>query len=168
MEIAVFILFALVAVISAIAVITHPNPVYSTLSLIVTLFATAVLFVLLGAPFLAALQILLYAGAILVLFLFVIMLLNLRRQRSTSPRGRGQVTVAALGAVLFFATLAASLLATGRPEPGALAPVSLHQLSRALFSHDLRPFQIIGLLLLVAVIAATVLARRAPAPEEER
>lgn len=168
MEVAVFLIFALLAVVSAIAVVSHPNPVYSTMSLVVTLFATAVLFVMLGAPFLAALQILLYAGAILVLFLFVIMLLNIRRDRAASPRGRGQVVVAAAGALLLAGSLVAALFAPGRAEPGALDPVPLRALSEALFARYMLPFQIIGLLLLVAVIAATVVARRPAVSEEER
>jgi len=168
MEVVVFLLFALLTVASAIAVISHPNPVYSTMSLVVTLFATAVLFVMLGAPFLAALQILLYAGAILVLFLFVIMLLNIRRDRSPSPRGRGQVLFAAAGALFLAGSLAVALLATGRPAAGALDPVPLRAISEALFARYMLPFQIIGLLLLVAVIAATVIARRPAVSEEER
>ncbi|HSM51422.1 MAG TPA: NADH-quinone oxidoreductase subunit J [Thermoanaerobaculia bacterium] len=168
MEVAVFLLFALLTVASAIAVIAHPNPVYSTMSLVVTLFATAVLFVMLGAPFLAALQILLYAGAILVLFLFVIMLLNIRRERSPSPRGRVQVVLAAAGAVFLVGSLAVALLAAGRPGAGALDPVPLRAFSEALFARYMLPFQIIGLLLLVAVIAATVIARRPAVSEEER
>ena len=168
MEVVVFLLFALLTVASAIAVIAHPNPVYSTMSLVVTLFATAVLFVMLGAPFLAALQILLYAGAILVLFLFVIMLLNVRRDRSPSPRGRVQVVIAAAGAVFLVGSLAVALLAVGRPGEGTLDPVPLRAFSEALFARYMLPFQIIGLLLLVAVIAATVIARRPAVSEEER
>ncbi|HEY8022432.1 MAG TPA: NADH-quinone oxidoreductase subunit J, partial [Thermoanaerobaculia bacterium] len=79
METAVFLVFAALAVGSAVVVVAHRNPIYSTMSLVLTLFSIAVLFVLLGAPFLAALQILIYAGAILVLFLFVVMLLNIQR-----------------------------------------------------------------------------------------
>lgn len=86
MEAAVFWLFTLLAVGSALVVVTHRNPVYSTMSLVVTLFSTAVLFVLLGAPFLAALVVLIYAGAIVVLFLFVLMLLNVGRERPGADR----------------------------------------------------------------------------------
>jgi NADH-quinone oxidoreductase subunit J len=69
METVIFLLFAALAVASSLVVVVHRNPVYSTMSLVVTLFSVAVLFVLLGAPFIAALQILIYTGAILVLFL---------------------------------------------------------------------------------------------------
>src|SRR5262245_49568259 len=109
METAVFLLFALLAVASAVVVVTHRSRGYSTLSLVVTLFSIAVLFVLLGAPFLAALQILIYAGAIVVLFLFVLMLLNIQ----ASPHGEGahggqagQRWAALLGAAVFCGMLA--------------------------------------------------------------
>ena len=78
METLIFLIFAALAVASSLVVVMHKSPVYATMSLVVTLFSVAVLFVLLGAPFLGALQILIYAGAIVVLFLFVIMLLNLQ------------------------------------------------------------------------------------------
>ena len=82
MEVAVFLIFAALSIAFAIAVVAQPHPVKSTMSMVVVLFSLAVLFVLLGAPFLAALQVLLYTGAILVLFLFVIMLLNIGRERA--------------------------------------------------------------------------------------
>jgi NADH-quinone oxidoreductase subunit J len=77
MELAIFAIFVLLGLGSALAVVLHPDPVKSTLSLVVTLFSTGVLFVLLGAPFIGTLQVLVYTGAIVVLFLFVVMLLNL-------------------------------------------------------------------------------------------
>src|SRR5437762_11515734 len=78
MQFAIFFFFAAVAVIFALVVILHRNTVVSALSLVVSFFALAVMYVLLDAPFLAALQVIVYAGAIMVLFLFVIMLLNLQ------------------------------------------------------------------------------------------
>jgi len=87
MEIAVFALFAFLAVISAIVVVSHRNPVYAVMSLVITLISLAVLFVLLGAPFIAAIQVLVYAGAILVLFLFVIMLLNVEEDAQRTRSG---------------------------------------------------------------------------------
>src|SRR5688500_19183536 len=87
MEVAVFVVFALLTLGSAIVVVLHRNPIYSVMSMVLTLVSLAGLFVLLGAPFLAALQVLLYTGAILVLFLFVIMLLNIGRERApVTPR----------------------------------------------------------------------------------
>jgi NADH-quinone oxidoreductase subunit J len=168
---AVFVLFALAALISAIMVVAHRNPVYATMSLVVTLVSTAVLFVLLGSPFLAALQILLYTGAILVLFLFVIMLLNIGRERPAGTRAPAQTWAAVLLALLLAGALCRLLWdahADATPAPLDASFTSLRGVSDLLFSTYLLPFEMIGLLLLVAVVAASWVARRAeePAPTE--
>jgi NADH-quinone oxidoreductase subunit J len=169
MEMAVFALFALLALGSSLVVVAHKSPIYSTLSLVLTLFAVAVLFVLLGAPFIATLQLLIYAGAILVLFLFVIMLLNIGRGDEGIPGGhRVQLVTAVLGGLVFAGMLVLALrqgLAAGPNPPLTEELVSLSGLAQELFAGYLLPFEIVGLLLLVAVIAATVIARR-PTPEE--
>ncbi len=163
MEALIFFLFAFFTVGSALVVVLHRDPVKSTLSLVLTLASTAVLFVLLGAPFIGTLQVLIYTGAIVVLFLFVVMLLNLSREAGTEPGGRGQRLFAILGAVVF------ALLVGGtvwRSVAGASAPpldeqfVALRELALELFDRFLLPFEIVGLLLLVAVIAAYILAKR--------
>ena len=164
MEMAVFILFAALAVGSSLVVIAHKSPVYSTMSLVLTLFSVAVLFVLLGAPFIAALQILIYAGAIVVLFLFVVMLLNVQREEMPQAGHTLQKLGAIVGGVLF-ATMIGLLFwhanAAGAPaKPISAELISLPGLARELFSTYLLPFEIVGLLLLVAVIGATVVARR--------
>jgi NADH-quinone oxidoreductase subunit J len=169
MEQAVFFLFAGLAVVSALFVVAHRNPVYSTMSLVVTLFSVAVLFVLLGAPFLAALQILIYAGAIVVLFLFVIMLLNLQKEQREHAAGGAQRWAALLGAAVFLGMV--GVLVWRSRQGQSLTPltedhVSLHAFATELFGRYLLPFEIVGLLLLVAVIAATVLARKT-APGED-
>jgi NADH-quinone oxidoreductase subunit J len=168
MEMAVFAVFALLALGSSLVVVAHKSPIYSTLSLVLTLFSVAVLFVLLGAPFIATLQLLIYAGAILVLFLFVIMLLNVGRQEGIPGGHRAQLVTAILGAVGFAAALWLLLLptlGTGGHAPLTEELVSLSGLAQELFAEYLLPFEIVGLLLLVAVIGATVVARR-PTPEE--
>src|SRR5450631_1054474 len=86
MEFAIFFFFAAIAVIFAVIVIAHRNPVVGALSLVASFFALAVMYILLDAPFLAALQVIVYAGAIMVLFLFVIMLLNLTHQSEEPTR----------------------------------------------------------------------------------
>jgi NADH-quinone oxidoreductase subunit J len=167
MEVAAFALFALLALGSAAVVVVHRNPVYSTMSLVLALLATAGLFVLLGSPFLAVLQILLYTGAIVVLFLFVIMLLNSGRER---PRAGGSVQtwVAGLGSLVLFGALV-RLIQDAYGD--AVAPPLTEQftatkgLAELLFSTYLLPFEIIGLLLLVAVVAASWVARR-PSDDE--
>jgi NADH-quinone oxidoreductase subunit J len=164
METAVFLLFAFLAVAASVVVVTHKNPVYATMALVLTLFAVAVLFVLLGAPFLAALQILIYAGAIVVLFLFVLMLLNVTREEEAPQTGQPiQRWAAILGAALFVGMLGMLLWRTYRgasQAPLSEQLVSLKALASELFTEYLLPFEIVGLLLLVAVIAATVVARR--------
>jgi NADH-quinone oxidoreductase subunit J len=168
MEMAVFALFALLALGSSLMVVAHRNPIYSTLSLVLTLFAVAVLFVLLGAPFIATLQLLIYAGAILVLFLFVIMLLNIGRDEGVPGGHRAQLATAIIGGAVFAGMLALVLRQgfTGAANPPLTAElVSLGGLARELFTEYLLPFEIVGLLLLVAVIGATVVARRPTAEE---
>lgn len=174
METAIFALFAILAIVSAVVVVAHRNPIYSTLSLVVTLFSVAVLFLLLGAQFLAALQILIYAGAIVVLFLFVVMLLNLQKEERQSTVASPQIWGALLGAAVFAGMLLMLLWRSLRRDgqvPLTEDYISLQNLATELFQKYLLPFEMIGLLLLVAVIAATVLARRpeagesAPAPE---
>lgn len=164
METLIFLLFAALAVVSSLVVVVHRNPVYSTMSLVVTLFSVAVLFVLLGAPFIAALQILIYAGAILVLFLFVLMLLNITREEAAISRQKVQLGAALLGAAAFGGVLALLFWNAARTDLDPLTQelVSMKALARELFRDYLLPFEIVGLLLLVAVIGATVVARRPP------
>lgn len=163
-ETLIFLLFAGLAVGSALVVVLHKNPIYSTMSLVVTLISIAVLFVLLGAPFIAALQVLIYTGAIVVLFLFVVMLLNIGREEIAGERGLITKAVAAGGALVFLLMTAAALSQAGSGAALAeLTPefVSLRVLAGELFGRYLLAFELVGLLLLVAVIAATVLAARA-------
>jgi NADH-quinone oxidoreductase subunit J len=177
METVIFFLFAALALGSGIVVVTHKSPIYATLSLVLTLFSMAVLFVLLGAPFVGALQILVYAGAIVVLFLFVIMLLNVQKEEHAHIDRGAQLWVAILGAVVFLGMFWLAFWRTGLriggPSPAPLTTdlVSLKGLAAALFTDYLLPFEIVGLLLLVAVIGATVAARRpdseASRPEDD-
>ncbi|HEX2253474.1 MAG TPA: NADH-quinone oxidoreductase subunit J [Thermoanaerobaculia bacterium] len=167
-EVAVFLLFAALALGSALMVVLLRNPVHSTLSLVLTLLAIAVLFVLLGAPFLAALQVLVYTGAIVVLFLFVVMLLNIGREEIATDRGLVQKGAAGLGALILLGMVGAALWqGTAGHELAPLTEdfVSLEVLATQLFGRYLVAFELVGLLLLVAVIAATVLAAR-PTPGE--
>lgn len=168
MEIAVFVLFAALALLSSLVVVLARNPIYAVMSLVVTFVSIAVLFVLLGAPFLAAIQVLVYTGAILVLFLFVIMLLNMPGDDSGAfSLQKVMAVVAAAG----FSTLL-FVLFWGKYSGLPLAPlvesdVALKPLAQALMGTYLLPFEMVGLLLLAAVTAATVLARRTD-PETDR
>jgi NADH-quinone oxidoreductase subunit J len=164
MEMLTFLVFAALALGSSIVVVAHKYPVYSTMSLVLTLFSVAVLFVMLGAPFVGVLQVLIYTGAIVVLFLFVIMLLNVGREDARTSGLSLQLVAAAGGALVFFLHIGLALWRAGLPplQPLTAEMVDLKALSRNLFTEYLLPFEIVGLLLLVATIGATVVARRPP------
>jgi NADH-quinone oxidoreductase subunit J len=169
MELLIFSIFALLALGSAAVVVAHKSPVYSTMALVLTLFSIAVLFVMLGAPFIGVLQILIYAGAIVVLFLFVIMLLNVGREESQIGHQRAQLLFSILGAITFGTLVVFALMsvreAALRPFAETDTIFQLKPLARTLYGEFLLPFEIVGLLLLVAVIGATVAARRPQAGE---
>ena len=168
MELAIFLFLAFAALVSAMVVVLHRNPVSSTMSLVVTLVASAGLFLMLGSPLLAGLQILLYTGAILVLFLFVIMLLNIQRERVIHSRASGTTWGAAICSSILAGAAMRLLWAEYSDFPLApLDPVgfSLKAVATELFSVYLLPFEIVGLLLLVAVVAASWIAKQ-PAPGE--
>jgi NADH-quinone oxidoreductase subunit J len=161
--------FAGLAIASALCCITRKNPVASALWLVVTLFSLAALFVILDAQFIAVLQVLVYAGAIMVLFLFVIMLLNLGRQRVTDVKGPVGVGIAALlGGLLLFQLWSLRHAAPSeslRLPPGAVARLQQDQgivaaIARPLFDTYLVPFEITSILLLAAIVGAVVLAKR--------
>jgi NADH-quinone oxidoreductase subunit J len=165
----VFLIFGGIAIVSALLCITRRSPVASALWLVVTLFALAAMFVLLDAQFIAALQVLVYAGAIMVLFLFVIMLLNLGRPGPTDikgPLGLG-VAVALAGAMLFLLRpLGQAALPTSiQLPPGSVAALQQQRgivgaVANPLFDAYLVPFEIASVLLLAAIVGAVVLAKR--------
>lgn len=151
-------------VLSALGVVTARSPIRSALSLVVTLFLLAVTFLFLDAHLLAALQIIVYAGAIMVLFLFVIMLLNLQHDPPVPVRSAVRGLAFAGGSLFLFAGLAV-LLRTGSPEGGLQTAVdsafgTTEQVAERLFTQHLLAFEATGILLLVAVIGAVVLAKR--------
>jgi NADH-quinone oxidoreductase subunit J len=164
-----FWIFGVMAMGSALLCITRRNPVSSALWLVATLFALAAMFVLLDAQFIAALQVLVYAGAIMVLFLFVIMLLNLGRPGPTDIKGPAGLAIAAVlsGLLLFQLRVLGSA-----PPPdaiqlpaGTLAELQTRQgmvgaVANSLFDAYLIPFEITSLLLLAAIVGAVVLAKR--------
>jgi NADH-quinone oxidoreductase subunit J len=165
----VFWTFAGLAIWSTYLCVTRRNPVASALWLVVTLFALAGLFVLLDAQFIAVLQVLVYAGAIMVLFLFVIMLLNIGRATRSDIKGAWGLGVGVLLAGLMMVQLLA--LRFGAPPPqltlpqGAMARAAAEQgmvaaVARPLFSTYLVPFEITSILLLAALVGAVVLAKR--------
>jgi NADH-quinone oxidoreductase subunit J len=157
----VFAVLAALVVLSALAVVLHPQPVYSALALVVTLFQLAVFFVALDAHMVAALQIIVYAGAIMVLFLFVVMLLGAPAPGPVlAPRAlqraAGLLGAAGLGAGLV-ALLGRGPLAA--PPAGPAEFGSTVALGTELFTTYLLPFELTSVLLLVAVVGAVILAK---------
>src|SRR5689334_9660075 len=176
----VFLGLAVIAVAAALLMITRNDAVHSALALVIVLFQLAGMYVLLNAPFLAVLQVLVYAGAILVLFLFVIMLLQLRSGPQLGKEHNIQRVTAwpiglLLGAELVLVIFLASSLqapaipaGVNLPNPGGGWPVTRidtyggepRALGIELYTNFLWPFEVASLILLVAVVGAIVLARR--------
>jgi NADH-quinone oxidoreductase subunit J len=164
-----FYLFAGVAVVASLLVIAQRNPIYSVLFLITSFGALSGLYVLLEAPFVAMIQIIVYAGAIMVLFLFVVMLLNAPHEDTEEDLERGRLPapgrVRAFGALMALA-LAGELiavLAASRRTPltfAGEAVSSVGAIGRALFTDYAFPFEVTSVLILVALVGAVVLARR--------
>ena len=166
MEILIFSIVASIATICSVLVITSKSPVNSALSLIATMVSLAILFLLLNAPFLAAIQIIVYAGAIMVLFLFVIVLLNLSKDEFGPDRRRAQRFFAILFCFLLLIGITTVLSAgklgstTGEAGSSTAAPAGVEPLARLLFTKYLLPFELASVLLLVAIVGAIVMAKR--------
>jgi NADH-quinone oxidoreductase subunit J len=164
---------AIAAVAGAIGVVTLRHPVHAALMLVMTFFAIAVLFVEQGAQFLAAVQVIVYAGAIVVLFLFVIMLLGVDKKETVFPKDSVSWKLPA-GLVLSIAILVElSILAKGVWATGAhsvtAAPnghSNVGVLARAVFTTYLLPFEATSVLLVIAVLGAVVLARVSKTQED--
>ncbi|MGZ6999142.1 MAG: NADH-quinone oxidoreductase subunit J [Acidimicrobiia bacterium] len=173
MEAFLFFLFAGIALIAALGVVLAPNPVHAALSLVSVLIAIAVLFIVQNAQLLAAVQVIVYAGAIVVLFLFVIMLLGVDRREPTTELHRLQREVAIVVGVVVAAVLIMLLRggwATGEHSTrGLVAPKggNVKAVAESLFTTFLWPFELTAVLLVIAVIGGVVLARRSHLPADE-
>ena len=168
METLFFLLVSLVAIVSAILVVTCRNPINSALSLIMTFFCLATYYVMLDAPFMAAVQVMVYAGAIMVLIVFTIMLLNIRVNASKSQSHK-----VVLGMIIGFFTLlnTAVIVFKSRVAPpsgsssvnyGDYIKLNGHTelIGREMFTTFLLPFEITSILLLVAIVGAVILAKK--------
>jgi NADH-quinone oxidoreductase subunit J len=165
-----FAVAALIAILGALGVVTFRNPVHNALSLVATLFGVAVLYVAQGAYFLAAIQVIVYAGAIVVLFLFVIMLLGVDKVEALAKERKPATLLvgAALGAGFAVMALFAALGGTGRQLPTGERSVTgvldsskdLNNIGEALFTKYVFAFEITSLLLTIAVVGAVVLSRK--------
>lgn len=157
-----FLFLAAVAICSALAVIFAKSPVYSVLALIITFFSIAGHFVLLNAQFLAIVNVIVYAGAIMVLFLFVIMLLNLNR--SSEPQKPFYVKLAAcIAGGLLLVTLVGAIKGASIQNSDALVGTdigSVERLGQVLFTNFLFPFEISSVLFLSAMIGAVMLGKK--------
>jgi NADH-quinone oxidoreductase subunit J len=166
----VFYAFAAVAVVGSLAVIVQPNPIYSVLSLVAAFFGLSGLYVLLEAPFVAIVQIIIYAGAIMVLFLFVVMLLNIPREdasewdRTHRLYRPWPMRIGALLAMLLVAQLGWALWRTpgvgagvGAQSPGIS---DIATLGRVLFTDYMFAFEVTSILILVSMVGAVILARK--------
>ena len=172
MELFVFVVAAAMSVVGALGVVLRRNPVHAALSLVLTLFGVAVLFVAQHAEFLAAVQVIVYAGAIVVLFLFVIMLLgvdraeNLSTEPLASQRWIAGVTGVGMLVLLTLAALAGDdeVVARGEGIASAVAEndanANVRQVAVSIFSDHVVAFEATSVLLVVAVVGTVMLARR--------
>ncbi|MFN0088498.1 MAG: NADH-quinone oxidoreductase subunit J [Blastocatellia bacterium] len=160
-----FLAFAALAVIAAFNVILQRNPIYCAIGLIVLLCCLAVLFLTLYAPFIAAMQIIVYAGAIMVLFVFVIMLLNVREEDAKTDRLKYLKFIAPALFLLLAGQIAFFVSKVENPPAPAQIPGSVESLAEGLFTKYLVPFEATSVLILMAIVGAMLLARR-QMPEE--
>jgi NADH-quinone oxidoreductase subunit J len=159
-----FFYFAVVIAAASVMVVAVRNPIYSALSLLIMFFHVAGLYVTLHAEFLAAVQVIVYAGAILVLYLFVVMLLNLKQDERYH---RQWPAAAGVGSILAVEAAMLTLLKGGTPAVKAAAPEmamgglgNTEALGDVLYSTYLFPFEVASLILLVAMIGAIILAKK--------
>ncbi|MBP6822372.1 MAG: NADH-quinone oxidoreductase subunit J [Acidobacteria bacterium] len=163
-----FLAFASLAVVAAFNVILQRNPIYSAIGLIVVLCCLAGLFLTLSAQFIAAIQIIVYAGAIMVLFVFVIMLLNVREEEAIADR---QKYLKFLAVPLFLALIAevmAVLKTMGNnPVASSEIPGTVESLGYGMFSSYVLPFEATSVLILMAIVGSMLLARRESAEDTD-
>jgi NADH-quinone oxidoreductase subunit J len=166
---ALFFVFAGLAIACAISLVYHKNPLYSAISLVGVLISLACIYVTLAAPFIAAVQILIYAGAIMVLVVFVIMLLNLDDDKPLNRLKHLYAFGGILGAVLlaqtffiFYAVMRAPN--QSQAETGTGKTLSI---GAGMFTEYLLPVEIVGILLLMATVGSVILARRLETPQLE-
>jgi len=156
-----FLLFAAMAIGCALAMVAQRNPLYSAISLIGVFISLACLYVMLAAPFIAAVQVIVYAGAIMVLVVFVIMLLNVEHEERRPNRLKFLVPVAVVLAAVLIGEVAFILVTVPDFQVTASSNVGLtHSIGSMLFTRYLLPFEITSILLLMAIVGAMTLARR--------
>ncbi|MGB9120601.1 MAG: NADH-quinone oxidoreductase subunit J [Candidatus Angelobacter sp.] len=159
-----FIVFGLICVAGAINLLVQRHPISSALSLVVVMASLALIYLLLGAEFVAAIQVIVYAGAIMVLFVFVIMLLNAGAEERT--RGSRMALIVGVPGVIILAGTVGWMLVSGSGRLGGVnlvGPSSFgetHAIAKLLFKEFLLPFEITSVLILIAIMGAVVLGKR--------
>ena len=165
-----FFMFAGLAIASAISMVYHKNPLYSAISLVGVFISLSCIYVTLAAPFIAAVQILIYAGAIMVLVVFVIMLLNLDEDQPLNRLKYLYALGGGLGVILLaqtFFIFYAVMRAPNVPADQTMSASKTLTIGRAMYTEYLLPVEIVGVLLLMAIIGAVILSRRLAQPQLE-
>jgi NADH-quinone oxidoreductase subunit J len=159
-----FYVFAALTLLCGVLVVANPfsrNPVTSAMFLVLTIISMAGLFVLLHAFFLAAVQIIVYAGAVIVLFLFVIMLLDLKEEQRRKIKLFGAVTgLTSVGAILTISLKALGTMRTGAGSPAPTLEGGTAALGKLLFTQYVLPFEVVSILLLVAMVGVILLSKK--------
>jgi NADH-quinone oxidoreductase subunit J len=167
-DVFIFWFLALVIIASALSVILMTNPIYSALSLALTMVGAAALFVTLQAYFLAGVQVIVYAGAVMVLFVMVLMLFDLKNELQAFSRGRftGAIKIGAigilsglLGGALYSATVSGPVQTASEAEAAATAVGAIRPLAEKLFLNHVFGFEVLGVLLLVIAVGTVALSR---------
>src|SRR5215212_3605433 len=165
-----FFLFAGFAIACAISTVYHRNPLYSAISLVGVFLSLACIYVTLAAPFIAAVQVLIYAGAIMVLVVFVIMLLNLDEDRPLDRLRYLYAVGGGLGLILLAQTFFIFYAVMKAPQQAIVANETIGKtmsIGQGMYTEYLLPVEIVGVLLLMSIIGGVVLARRLAQPQLE-
>lgn len=167
MDILLFYFFACATLAGSIAVVASRNPVASIVSLVLTLFTTSVLYIMLSAQFVAIVQILVYAGAIMVLFMFTVMFLNLRDESLNFDAQNVPIKVSSAVALLFIIAMIVQNVVFGGSEPAAFANTdaaskygTIQSVGKSIFTEYILPFELTSVLILIAIIGIIVLSKR--------
>lgn len=167
---ALFFLFAGLAIACAISMVYHKNPIYSAISLIGVFVSLSVLYVTLAAPFIAAVQILVYAGAIMVLVVFVIMLLNMDEDKPLNRLRYLYAVGGGLGLILLVQTFFIFYAVMRAPKQAVNEDVTVGNtlsIGSAMYTEYLLPVEIVGVLLLMAIVGGVILVRKLNQPQLE-
>ncbi|MBI3753168.1 MAG: NADH-quinone oxidoreductase subunit J [Deltaproteobacteria bacterium] len=162
MEKIFFLIFAIMAIASAIGVVSLRNPVHSAISLMACFFQVAAIFVLLRSPFLAAVQVFLYVGAVMVLFLFVIMMLDIRKATISRfvPGGLFWIVVILIALVYEILAVISKSNLLARRVAAVRLDGTVAEIGKTLFTEYLLPFEVVSVILLVALIGAIVMGKK--------